>query len=118
MVNSISIKDRIKAVRKGLKLSQNDFGKRIYISQSLLTEIEAGNRKVNNRIIQLIVSQYNVNKEWLLTGKGDTFITPPPNIKKERLLEIFNELDDILQDYLLLQSKELLKIQKKKMKKT
>ena len=117
MVNSASIKDRVKAIRKELKLSQMEFGKRIYISQSLLTEIEAGNRKVNNRVIQLIVSQYNVNKEWLLTGKGAMFITPPPNIKKERLLAVFNELDDMLQDYLLLQSKELLKIQKKKMKK-
>jgi hypothetical protein len=82
-----------------------------------MTEIETGNRKINNRLIQLIVTQYNVNKEWLLTGKGGMFTTPPPNVKKERLLAIFNELDDILQDYLLLQSRELLKIQKKKMKK-
>jgi hypothetical protein len=81
-----------------------------------LTEIESGNRKVNDRTIQLIVSQYNVNKNWLLTGNGDMFSAPPPDLKKERLLAIFNELDNILQDYLLLQAKELLKIQKKKIK--
>ena len=114
MEDNALVKDRIKTVRKELKLSQKEFGKRIYVSQSLLTEIESGNSKANNRTIQLIVSQYNVNKEWLLTGKGEMFTAPPPNIKKERLLAIFNELDDMLQDYLLLQARELLKIQKKR----
>jgi transcriptional regulator with XRE-family HTH domain len=112
MADNTPVRDRIKAIRMKLTLSQKEFGKRIYVSQSLLTEIELGHRKVNARMVQLIVSQYNVNKEWLLTGKGEMFTAPPPDIKKERLMEIFSELDDMLQDYLLLQSKELLKIQK------
>jgi transcriptional regulator with XRE-family HTH domain len=114
MAINISVRDRIKAVRTKLMLSQQEFGKRIYISQSLLAEIEAGHRNVNARIVQLIVSQYNVNKEWLLTGKGEMLSAPPPDKKKEQLLEIFSELDSMLQDYLLLQAKELLKIQKRK----
>ncbi|MCL2480575.1 MAG: helix-turn-helix transcriptional regulator [Spirochaetaceae bacterium] len=117
MKNNTSIKDRIKTLRKALKLSQGNFGKRIYVSQSLLAEIESGKRKINNRTIQLIVSEYKINKDWILTGNGDMFSAPPPDIKKEQLLEIFNELDCMLQDYLLLQSRELLKIQKKKIKK-
>ena len=115
--NDTSIKDRIKTLRKTLKLSQKEFGKRIYLSQSLLTEIESGNRKVTNRTILLIVANYNINKDWILTGNGDMFSAPPPDMKKEQLLEIFNELDSMLQDYLLLQSRELLKIQKKKIRK-
>jgi len=117
MKNNVSIKDRIKMLRKALKLSQGEFGKRIYISQSLLTEIESGNRNINNRTIQLIVTEYNVNKNWLLTGKESMFFETPPDYKKEQLLRIFNELDDMLQDYLLIQSKELLKMQKKRNKK-
>jgi transcriptional regulator with XRE-family HTH domain len=113
--NTGSIKDRIKAIRAALKMSQREFGKPIYISQSLLTEIEVGHRKINNRTIQLIVAHYNVNKEWMMTGKGEMFSETPPDIRKEKLLAIFSELDEMLQDYLLLQSKELLKIQKKKM---
>ena len=81
-----------------------------------MTEIEVGNRRINNRTIQLIVSEYNANKDWLLNGNGEMFSTKP-DIKKTQLLEIFGELDDMLQDYLLLQSKELLKIQKRKSKK-
>jgi transcriptional regulator with XRE-family HTH domain len=113
--DTASIKDRIRAIRAALKMSQREFGKPIYISQSLLTEIEVGRRKINNRTIQLIVAHYKVNKEWMMTGKGEMFSEIPPDIRKEKLLTIFNELDEMLQDYLLLQSRELLKIQKKKM---
>ena len=117
MKNNTSINYRIKLLRKSLNLTQQEFGKRIYVSQSLLTEIELGHRKANNRTIQLIVSEYKANRDWVLTGNGDMFSESQANIKKEQLVEIFVELDDLLQDYLLLQSKELLKIQKKKLKK-
>ena len=116
-MKNTSVKDRVKTLRKTLKLSQGEFGKRIYVSQSLLAEIETGNRKIKDRTIQLIVSEYKVNKDWLLTGSGDIFSASPPDLKKEQLLEMFNELDSMLQNYLLLQAKELLKIQRKKIKK-
>ena len=115
MKYNLSIKDSVKRLRTTLKLSQEEFGKRIYASQSLLTEIESGNRKVNDRIIQLIATEYNVNKEWLLTGNNDMFTAPLPDLKKDKLVEIFNQLDVLLQDFLLQQAKELLNIQKKKM---
>jgi hypothetical protein len=41
------------------------------------------------------------------------FSGPAPNVKLEQLTGIFNELNEVFQDYLLLQTKELLKIQKK-----
>jgi transcriptional regulator with XRE-family HTH domain len=111
------IKDRIKQIRTTLGLSQREFSKRIYISQSFYGDIELGNQNVNDRIIHLVSTQFNVNKEWLKSGKGDTFITSPPDIKLERLIEIYNNLDEQLQDYLLLQSDVLLKIQKEKIEK-
>jgi hypothetical protein len=40
------------------------------------------------------------------------FKTSPPDIKLEQLIEIFDELDELLQDYLLLQAREILKIKK------
>ncbi|GHV82065.1 hypothetical protein AGMMS49991_06230 [Spirochaetia bacterium] len=107
-----SVNARIKAVRTALKLSQRDFCKEIYVSQSLYGAIEVGERKVNNRHIALIVSRYKVNKDWLLTGTGEMFSEKIPDVKSELLGEIFNELIETYQDYLLLQANELLKIQK------
>jgi transcriptional regulator with XRE-family HTH domain len=108
------IKERIKQVRTTLNISQDDFSKRIFISQTLLGEIESGNRKVTDRTIQLISTEMNVNKDWILTGAGDMFTAPPPDVQFEKLLEIFKQLDKELRDYLLEQSKGLLKIQKNK----
>jgi transcriptional regulator with XRE-family HTH domain len=114
---SDDVKDRIKQVRETLNISQRDFAKRVYISQTLLGDIELGNRNVNDRTIELIVNGFNVNKDWLLTGKGKMFTSPPPDPQLDKLIDIFNQLDKSLRNYLLDHSKGLLKIQKEKLDK-
>jgi transcriptional regulator with XRE-family HTH domain len=111
------INDRLKEIRTVLGLSQREFSKRIYISQSFYGELELGNQVINDRIIHLVSSVFKVNKEWLKFGKGEMFSLELSDIKLERLIEIFNNLDEQLQDYLLLQSDVLLKIQKEKIDK-
>ena len=111
------IKERIKEVRTIINISQQEFSKRIFISQTLLGDIELGNRKVTNRTIQLISTEFNVNKDWILKGEGEMFTSPPPDIQLEKLIELFKQLDKVLRDYLLEQSKGLLKIQKEKLEK-
>ena len=108
------VNDRIKQIRTTLNINQRDFAKRIYISQTLLGNIELGNRNVNDRTIQLISTAFNVNKNWLLTGEGEIFSTPPVDIKLSNLIDNFNQLEDRLKDFLIDQSKSLLKIQKEK----
>ena len=107
------IKQRVKKVRETLNISQRDFARRIFISQSLLGDIELGKRNINDRTIQLIAVEFKVNKEWLLSGNGKMFSSPPPDLQLEKLIEIFKQLDKPLKDYLLEQSKGLLKVQKK-----
>jgi transcriptional regulator with XRE-family HTH domain len=111
------INDRLKEIRTTLGISQREFSKRIYISQSFYGELELGNQVINDRIIHLVSTIFNVNKEWLKFGKGEIFSSTPPDVKLERLIEIYNNLDEQLQDYLLLQSDVLLKIQKEKIDK-
>ena len=111
---SDDVNDRIKQVRTALNITQRDFAKRIYISQTLLGNIELGNRNVNERTIQLISTAFNVSKNWLLTGEGEMLTSPFVDIKLSNLIENFNQLEDTLKDFLLDQSKSLLKIQKEK----
>ena len=80
------------------------------MSQSSLGEIETGVRKVNDRIIQLIGSQYNVSIEWLKTGKGSMFVKEKSDIRLEHLIEIYKQLDEPLQNYLVDQTECLLKL--------
>jgi len=109
-----NIHNRLKEIRKYMKLSIREFSKEIYVSHSLYGQTEYGTREPNDRIIQLISSRFNVNKEWILTGKGEMFSSPPPDIRLERILEIYNMVDETLKDCLLEQSKILLKIYRDK----
>jgi transcriptional regulator with XRE-family HTH domain len=109
---AVSINVRIKAVRKALGLSQRAFCRGIYLSQGFYAQIESGGKKANERIYELIATKYNVNKDWLLTGKGEMFCGPAPDLELEQLIEIYKELDPLFKEYVMLQIKQLLNVQK------
>jgi len=109
-----TVYERIKEVRKKLNLSQIEFSERIYLSKSFYGDIEIGKKKVNNRIIYIVSKQFNVNEDWLRTGKGNVFNENNPDLRKEKLLNIYNQLDPSLRDCLVEQSEILLKLQKNK----
>jgi transcriptional regulator with XRE-family HTH domain len=110
MLAKDSVSERIKEVRHVLKLSQVKFSEAIYISNGYLAEIELGNRRVNERIIQLITTTFGVNKEWLKTGQGNMFISTPDE-KCERIAALFKELNPEFQDYVLSQMDQLINLQ-------
>jgi len=106
--------ERLKAIRTKLKLSQRVFSKGIFLEHSGYARMEQGIARVNDRIIELICTKYNVSKEYLREGKGEMFLgNGPPDVKLGQLNQIFNELTPLFQDYLILQAKELLKVQLK-----
>jgi transcriptional regulator with XRE-family HTH domain len=114
VVRMSNIHNRLKEIRKYMKLSIREFSKEIYVSHSLYGQTEYGTREPNDRIIQLISSRFNISKDWILNGKGEMFSSPPPDIRLERILEIYNIVDETLKDCLLEQSKILLKIYRNK----
>ena len=104
------VNERIKQIRSVLNISQREFSRQIFISQSSYGEIETGVRNVNDRIIQLISTRFNVNKRWLKTGAGEMFNAEKPDLQLEHLIDIYNQLDKPLQEYLIEQSESLLKL--------
>lgn len=108
-----SINERIKAVRKALCLSQRDFCKGVFLSQSFYGQIESGVRNSNERIYELICNKYNVNKDWLLTGEGEMFAAPPPDVELEELMEIIKGLDPLFKEYIVQQIRQLADLHRK-----
>ena len=100
-----NINSRIKSVRKALGISQRNFCKGVFLSQSFYAQIETDRRKPNERIFELISSKYNVNKEWLITGKGEMFSQPPPDVELIQLIDIIKELDPLFREYIIQQIK-------------
>jgi len=104
---SDAIRGRIVKVREALGLTQKDFCNGIYVSHTYFSNIENGNRKVNDRIIALICSQYGVTREYLLEGKGEMFGDDLTDIQLSQLMEIFVKLEKPFKEYILLQVKQL-----------
>jgi hypothetical protein len=49
-------------------------------------------------LLKLIISEFNVNEEWLLNGKGQMFDIKVKDERSSRLLSLFNSLPRKYQD--------------------
>ena len=68
--------DRLKAVRKSLRLKQKEFAERLKISGPALSEIESGKYKPGHDFFIKIAKEFEVNLYYLLFGEGDMFLDP------------------------------------------
>jgi transcriptional regulator with XRE-family HTH domain len=108
------ISKRLREIRKHFGLTIREFSQQIYVSHSLYGIIEHGDRELSDRICQLIVSKFNVNKDYIMNGKGSMFNTKsPPDKRLNRILEIYNEVDDPLKDMILQMSRVILEHHRK-----
>lgn len=69
------MKDRLFHLRKTvLNMSRAKFGIPIGMSDGEIKNIETGLTQLKENKIPLICNAYNVNEEWLRTGKGEMFL--------------------------------------------
>jgi transcriptional regulator with XRE-family HTH domain len=108
-----TISERIKAVRKALGISQRDFCGGIYLSHSFYAKIETGTRNPNERVNELICNKYKVNKDWLITGKGNMFSETPPDMELLQLTEIIKNLDPVFRECIIKQVNLMANLHKK-----
>ena len=85
------MKNRIKLLRKDLKLTQKEFGDAIKVSNSNISNIENASVNLTDRNIYEICSKFNVNKDWLKHGIGDVYIDLN---KEDEIKNIINEFID------------------------
>ena len=70
------INRRIKEVRSVLGLSQVKFSLLTALSKSYIAGIETGRIPVNERLVKLVCSCFNVNEVWLRDSEGEMFLEP------------------------------------------
>lgn len=108
----MSVNQRIRQVRHTLNLNQIKFSKGIYLSNGYYAGIELENHPVNDRIIELVVAKYGVNRHWLETGEGAMF-DKEPDKKLMEMVDFFGKLNSHFQDFLLDLMAKLIKLQEK-----
>lgn len=70
-----NIGDRLKEARKALKKSQKDLGAALGITHQGYSKIENGLSSLTLENLMLIVSNFEINPIWLLTGDGEITIS-------------------------------------------
>ena len=94
----MSINDRVREVRNALNLTQKEFGQKITLAQTYLSQIEKGDRDVTEKIFKIICLQFSVNEEWLRTGTGEMFVEDD-NVLLSQLAKQYN-LDDFSRKFI------------------
>ena len=73
------IGERIKKLRKDLKLSQVDFAEKIGVSSRAVQLWEYGESEPRDNTLMIIENAYNVNSSWLRNGEGSIYLASSTN---------------------------------------
>lgn len=88
--------ERLKQIRKGTGLSQQEFAESIGVSRSPIAFAESGKSKLQPLAVHRICELYDINENWLLTGEGNMrTVYDIPSEELKNLLEIYSKLPEI-----------------------
>jgi transcriptional regulator with XRE-family HTH domain len=107
---NVTVNQRIKLLRKELKLTQNEFSSIIAISSGQLACIETEKRVVNDRTIKLICDSFKVNSEWLRAGKGEIYAEDKDS-RHTKLEALYDTLKPRYQNFILNSINSFIRIQ-------
>ena len=99
----MSRKERFKAARKALGLTQVEFAEKLGMTQAGISAIESGRVKTSDRMIQILSNTFSISAEWLRTGEGEMLVEPSED---EQLAQFVGEVlagrpDDLRRAFLV-----------------
>lgn len=69
----MTVGERIKAARKSLGLTLEEFGKKLGVGKTAISKLENGERNLTDQMLLSIHREFNVREEWLRDGIGEMF---------------------------------------------
>lgn len=97
--------ERIKELRKALKLTQQEFADRLNIKRGAIANYEVGRNEPIDAVISLICEKYNVNEEWLRDGTGEMFRAEEENSIIAKATMLLGEKDPLFEAFINTYSK-------------
>ena len=73
--------EKLKVIRKKLKLTQAAMADNLGIKQSYYSEIERGEKEVSGNVLKNLFESSDVSPDWFYNDSGNIFITANSNIK-------------------------------------
>ncbi|HGS9204911.1 TPA: helix-turn-helix domain-containing protein [Clostridioides difficile] len=99
-----TISKRIRKIRKNANLSQPDFGGKLGVSKDVISNIEYDRVEPKPLLINHLCSVFNVNKEWLINGTGDMYVSVKEDISSilgEVFYKIASSKDENLKELII-----------------
>lgn len=83
--------ERVSQIRKDNNLTLEEFGNRLGVSRSAISNIECGKRSVTNQMRVSIIKEFDVNETWFRTGdeSGGRYIQ---KTEEDELSDLFAEI--------------------------
>jgi len=97
---------RIKELRFSLNLTQEEFAKLLDLSNTYISEIEAGNKNPKISFFIKLSKVFGVNLDYIITGTGPLYANRIESKKNPLLMEDVIDIDDL---FLLVQNSTLFK---------
>ena len=108
--NLIAIGNRIKDIRKHLRITQKEMAAKLKMSACYLSEIEGGKGNPGHTFFYKLTTRYHVNLNYLFHGDGEMF-TRKKFKKKIGKNENLGEIETIDELYWYLENSTLLRSQ-------
>lgn len=86
-----TLKNRIKSIRLNEKLTQEEFGSKLNMSRDKIFNIESGRKIIKSDDIEKFCSTFNINEEWMISGKGNMYKTSD---KSKKILDNLHKLSE------------------------
>lgn len=86
--------ERIKRLRKELKLTQQQFADKIKVKRNTVATYEMGRSVPSDSAIALICKTFHVNEDWLLNGNGEMFEELPEEDEKAAFVSSLLDADN------------------------
>lgn len=99
--------DRIKELRKSLKLTQQGFADRLGVKRNTVAQWEIGVNNLSDQVVRSVCREFNVSEAWLRNGTGPMLVPSA----KESIDELVKQhgLDDLCQQIII----EFIKLESK-----
>lgn len=96
----MTINERIKELRKSHGLTLEKFGDTLGVTKSGISKIEKGERNLTEQMFKSICREFNVNEEWLRTGKGEMYKLVEDEVSAAAS-DITDSDDYVIQDFIV-----------------
>lgn len=75
--------ERVKKIRKYLKLTLEEFGEKVGVTKQTISRIENGINNLTEQMAKAICREFNVNYDYLMCGEGEMFSGLPQTVLDE-----------------------------------